>query len=75
MLMMVLQYLGDSSKDETGVKWEWWGQHNRKGVWYKALIRENVSIRLPILKDTIAQSKYVAVQYRGGCISSVGSLR
>ena len=45
MLSMVLQLLEDSSKDETGVQWEWWNQHDRKESWYRALTRYQVSIR------------------------------
>ena len=45
MLSMVLQLLEDSSKDETGVQWEWWDQHDRKESWYRALTRHQVSIR------------------------------
>ena len=48
---MVLHLLKDSSKDETGVQWEWWDQHNRKAVWYRALTRQDVSIRKPVLND------------------------
>ena len=48
---MVLHLLKDSSKDETGVQWKWWDQHNRKALWYQALTRQDVSIQKPILKD------------------------
>ena len=46
---MVLHHLKDSSKDETGVQWRWWDQHNRKALWYWALTRQDVSIQEPVL--------------------------
>ena len=48
---MILHLLVDSSKDETGVQWEWWDLENRKDVWHWALTRYNVSIRWPVLMD------------------------
>ena len=48
---MVLHLLKDSSKDETGVQWKWWDQHNRKALWYRALTWQDVSIRKPVLMD------------------------
>ena len=48
---MVLRLLRDSSKDETGVQWEWWDQHNRKALWYWALAQRDVSSRKPVLND------------------------
>ena len=48
---MVLHLLKDSSKDETGVQWKWWDQHNRKELWYRALTRQDVSIQRPVLND------------------------
>ena len=47
---MVLHLLKDSSKDETGVHWKWWDQHNRKAHWYQALTWQNVSTRKLVLK-------------------------
>ena len=47
---MVLHLLKDSSKDETGVPWKWWDQHNRKSHWYQALTQQDVSIQKPTLK-------------------------
>ena len=48
---MVLRHLKDSSKDETGVQWKWWDQHNRKALWYRALSQQDVSIQKPVLND------------------------
>ena len=51
MLSMILHLLKDSSTDETGVQWKWWDQHQRRALWYRALARQDVSIRKPVLKD------------------------
>ena len=48
---MVLHLLKDSSKDETGVQWKWWDQHNRKTHWYQALTQARVSIQKPVLQE------------------------
>ena len=50
MLSTVLHLLKDSSKNERGVQWKWWDQHDRMAHWYQALTWRDVRIRKPALK-------------------------
>ena len=63
MLSMVLHLLVNSSKDETGVQWKWWDQHNRKESWYRALIHAIVSIRQPVFMGTFIYSDHTERKY------------
>ena len=62
---MVLHLLKDSSKDETGVQWKWWDQHNRKALWYQLLTWQDVSIQEPVLNDRLFNQTTQSYTFEG----------